>query len=154
MIEERSAGAVVFYDGEKGFEYLLLNYAAGHWDFPKGNIEKDESDVSTVRREINEETGIDDISFIPGFKRKVEYYYKRDGKLVHKVVIFYLVQAHRKDVKLSHEHLDYSWLSYDEAIKRATFENTKRILKEADEFLKDSRAKRSLDTFLQQPSEG
>ncbi|MEM2210616.1 MAG: NUDIX domain-containing protein [Nitrososphaerales archaeon] len=153
MIEERSAGAVVFYDGKNGFEYLLLNYTAGHWDFPKGNIEKNEKDIMTARREIREETGIEDITFIPGFKKKIEYYYKKDGELVHKVVIFYLVQAYCKNVKLSYEHLNYSWLNYDDALKRATFENTKRILREAHEFLKRSKGEKSLDKFLQQSFE-
>ncbi|GAI42981.1 unnamed protein product, partial [marine sediment metagenome] len=39
---EKSAGAVIFSRSDKKIEYLLLHYQAGHWDFPKGNIEKGE----------------------------------------------------------------------------------------------------------------
>ena len=50
--EERSAGAVLFsLDSKVGeIEYLLLNYAAGHWYFPKGNIENGEDEIQTARR--------------------------------------------------------------------------------------------------------
>jgi 8-oxo-dGTP pyrophosphatase MutT (NUDIX family) len=63
--QERSAGAVIFsFDSVLGkIEYLLLNYAAGHWDFPKGNIENGEDEIQTARREIQEETGICDVEF-------------------------------------------------------------------------------------------
>ena len=57
MIQEFSAGAVVLFKGVE-YEYLSLHYPAGHWDFPKGNIEKNESELQTVKREIKEETGI------------------------------------------------------------------------------------------------
>ena len=57
MKREKSAGAIVFRK-EKEPVYLLLHYEAKHWDFPKGHVEKNETDEQTVRREIQEETGI------------------------------------------------------------------------------------------------
>ncbi|MGI0011383.1 MAG: NUDIX domain-containing protein, partial [Nitrosopumilaceae archaeon] len=61
MIEERSAGAVLFSETDSGKIFLLLNYPSGHWDFVKGNIEKGETLQQTVIREIREETGITDV---------------------------------------------------------------------------------------------
>ena len=84
MIEERSAGAVLFRDDTSGNLFLLLNYPSGHWDFVKGNIEKGETMRETVIREIREETGIHDVSFVDGFEDKVEYHYQREGELIHK----------------------------------------------------------------------
>ena len=69
MKQERSAGAVVFIKETEPI-YLLLQYEAKHWDFPKGNIEKGETDQETVKREIAEETGIKDIEIIKDFKEK------------------------------------------------------------------------------------
>ena len=43
MIEERSAGAILYQEFPSGKIYLLLNYPSGHWDFVKGNIEKGET---------------------------------------------------------------------------------------------------------------
>ena len=48
MIEERSAGAVLFNETGSGKIFLLLNYPSGHWDFVKGNIEKGETLQQTV----------------------------------------------------------------------------------------------------------
>jgi 8-oxo-dGTP pyrophosphatase MutT (NUDIX family) len=39
-------------------------YGAGHWDFPKGHIEKNENEMAAVLREVKEETGIANIEII------------------------------------------------------------------------------------------
>jgi len=76
LAKECSAGAVLFSLDSTvcNIEYLLLNYTAGHWDFPKGNIETGEDEIDTARREIREETGIDDVEFLKDFKNKIQYY--------------------------------------------------------------------------------
>src|SRR3989338_118292 len=137
MPKEISAGAVVFRQN-KEVKYLLLNYEEGHWDFPKGNIEKGEEEKETVKREIEEETGIAKISFIEGFKEKIKYFYKREGQTIFKEVIFYLCETKEEKIKISYEHIGYKWLSYDEAIKQLTFKNAKEILKKAHSFLNSS----------------
>ena len=134
-MEERSAGAVLFREENSNRLYLLLHYTTKHWDFPKGNIEEGEDELSTVKREVKEETGITDLEFIDGFKRVIEYYYKRLGILVHKQVIFYLAKTREKDVKLSYEHIGYKWLPYEEAYNTLTYDNSKKILKDAEVFL-------------------
>ncbi len=145
--EERSAGAVIFYDDPSGKRlYLLLHYPSGHWDFPKGNIEKGENPRETAKREIYEETGLKDIEFIEGFQRKIEYYYRREGTTVHKEVIYYLAKSKSKDVKISWEHKGYIWLPYKEAVRRATFKNSKEVLMAAESYLK--KLSQGLEKFL------
>ena len=68
MHVEKSAGAIIFRKEEGNLCYLLLHYQSGHWDSLKGHIEKEESMEETVRREVEEETGIKDIKIIPSFK--------------------------------------------------------------------------------------
>jgi len=128
MIEERSAGAVLFSETDSGKIFLLLNYPSGHWDFVKGNIEKGETLQQTVIREIREETGITDAEFIEGFEDKIEYHYQRDGDLVHKEVVFFLAKTKTVDVKISHEHLGFLWLDFDDALKKLTYKNAKNIM--------------------------
>ena len=129
MIEERSAGAVLFRETPSGNLYLLLNYPSGHWDFVKGNIERGETLAETVIREIREETGIIDVSFVHGFEDKVEYHYQRNGELVHKEVVFFLAKTKTVDVKISHEHLGFVWLSFDDALKKLTYKNAQNVMK-------------------------
>lgn len=154
---EKSAGAVIFRQENKKIYYLLLHYEAGHWDFPKGNIERGEKLEETARREIFEETGIDDVRFVSGFKETIKYFYnpayinksigisrfsseargsyKREKKTILKFVTFFLAKTKIKKVKISWEHKGFQWLPYEEALSQLTFKNAKEILKKANKFL-------------------
>jgi bis(5'-nucleosidyl)-tetraphosphatase len=135
-MEERSAGAVVFRgSAHEGRSYLLL-LNAGHWDFPKGNREKGETELQTVLREVAEETGFTGISIVPGFRRVIEYYYRREGKNVHKQVVYLLAQTPVGEVRISKEHQGFGWFRYEEAVQRASFDNSKMILADAEEYVR------------------
>ncbi len=129
MLEERSAGSIIYRQSSKGKLYLLLNYPSGHWDFVKGNIEKGETFKQTVLREIREETGISDITFVDGFEDKIEYHYQRDGQVIHKEVVFFLSNTKTDQVVLSHEHLDYAWLNFDDALEKLTYKTAQKLFK-------------------------
>lgn len=131
---EKSAGAVVFRRN-KEIKYLLIQYGLGHWEFPRGLIEKDESLEETARREIKEEVGIEDIKFIPGFKEWVKFFFKFKRRNVMKIATFLLAETKTKEVQLSYEHKDYTWLGYKKALERLTYKNSKEILKKAHQFL-------------------
>lgn len=136
-MEERSAGAVVFRETTSGRVYLLLEYPAGHWDFPKGNIEKGEAPEATMRREIGEETGLHAIRVLDGFKHTIEYHYNRAGKRVHKQVIFFLAEATdpNEEVRVSFEHRQFAWRSHADAMRMVTYGNSRRLLQAAEALL-------------------
>ncbi len=134
MKKELSCGAVVF----RGRRYLLLHYPAGHWDFPKGHIKKGESVLACARRETEEETGINDLKFIPGFEEKIHYFFKEKGELISKDVIYVLSGTSTKKVNLSFEHTGYAWLPYKAALARLTFPTSKHVLEKAEAFLNAS----------------
>jgi len=135
LLEEKSAGAIVIHRSGSKIEYLILHYPAGHWDFPKGNVEKGESELDAAIREIGEETGLTDLRLINGFKRMIQYYYRKGDQLVKKTVTFYLAESKTKDVKLSYEHQGFIWLPIDEALAKVTYQNARNVLKEAHQFL-------------------
>jgi bis(5'-nucleosidyl)-tetraphosphatase len=140
MIEEISAGAVIFHDNpSKGTrEYLVLHYPAGHWDFPKGAVEKGETEEQAAKREILEETGLRIEEFVPDFRRQIEYYYRRQDGLAHKRVIFFLAQSKESKITISFEHSGYDWLSFEQAQRRLTFDNARNVLREANSWLSAS----------------
>jgi bis(5'-nucleosidyl)-tetraphosphatase len=146
MIEEKSAGAVVFYsDRPKGsWRFLVLHYPAGHWDFPKGAVEKGETEEQAATREILEETGLQITSFVPGYRREIEYHYRRADGLSHKRVIFFLAESPNTEVKISYEHSGFEWLSLEQALKKLTFENARKVLKDANSMLVSQAASRKL----------
>jgi len=135
MREQKSAGIVLFRNDSDKNEFLLLNYPQGHWDFVKGKIEQNETSHETALRETKEETGITNIEFVGGFEESVEYDFRFKKENIHKKVIFFLAKTNEKNIKLSHEHNDYLWLEYNDALKKTTFENAKNVLTKANEFL-------------------
>lgn len=142
MIIEKSAGAVIFRKKEDEIYYLLLRYPVSmrkpdkeYWGFSKGHVEKGEKIEETIKRETEEETGIKDIIFINGFREQEKYFFTRNKKKVFKTVIFFLAETKTKNIRISWEHIDFKWLSYDRAIKKLTFKNAKKILEKANNFL-------------------
>ncbi len=154
MVLEKSAGAVIFRK-ESSFAkatedksdkplFLLLCYPSishrapkDYWDLPKGHIEKGEELEETVKREVEEETGLKDVEFVEGFKETIKYFFKWEEKNILKFVTYYLMETKTKEVKISGEHIGYEWLPHEEAIEKLTFKNAKEILKKANDFLKN-----------------
>lgn len=134
-LEERSAGAVVFRRVSGSPRFLLLKYPAGHWDLPKGNIEEGEEPLQTMVREVREETGIVDLRVVPGFEKEIEYWYRREGKKVHKTVVFFLAETSAEKVTISFEHQDYGWFGYEETLKTVTYPNARRLVGEGEAFM-------------------
>ncbi len=137
---EKSCGVVLFNSNN----VLLLQYAAGqkegnwnltgHWDFPKGHVDKGETEIETATRELEEETGIKDIVFLDKFRKTINYTFQRGDRKIGKEVVFFIAKTIVKEVNLSHEHVDYEWLDFKSALKRLTYDNARSVLKEAIDF--------------------
>ena len=128
MIEETSSGVVLFRKENEKILFLLLHYPSGHWDFVKGKMESGESPHETGRRETREETGIRDVKLLDCFEGWSQYNFQFEGELVQKKVVFFLGETKTKDIKISHEHLNYTWMDYSTAMEKITFDNAKTVL--------------------------
>jgi bis(5'-nucleosidyl)-tetraphosphatase len=137
MLTKKSSGAVIFNNsiGEKYF--LVLLYGGGHWDFPKGGIEEGESELEAAKREIREETGIQEVEFVEGFRRIISYTYTSNGDVVVKSVVFFLAMTNSFQVVLSREHKAYAWLRFDDALEQLTFKTAKQVLTDVYTFLRN-----------------
>lgn len=124
MKHEKSCGAIIF-DGDK---VLVLQQAAGHWGFPKGHVEKNETEVETATREIKEETNLD-VEINTNY-RYSESYSPAEG--IEKEVIYFIAKVTGGKIKPQEEEVQkIEWLNYEEALNRLTFENSKNLLKKA-----------------------
>ena len=136
MVKEKSVGAVVFRKANNP-EFLLLHYNAGHWGFPKGHVEGNETEKQTMLREVEEETGLKDLEVLPGFRQYTKYFFRRGEETVFKEVVFYLLEAREGKVKISFEHKAFEWLCFEKALQRLTFKNTKGVLQKAQSLLNE-----------------
>ncbi len=119
---------------------LLLRHSSissrggGHWDFPKGHIDDGETEIQTALRELEEETGITHANIIDGFRDTITYTFSGGQGQIEKEVVFFIAFTKESNVTLSHEHIDYSWLDFDSAFSRLTYDNARQVLRNAIEF--------------------
>ena len=88
---ETSCGVVLVNYGT----VLLLQYPQGHWDLPKGKVERGEKLEEAAIREVNEETGINNIK-ITGDLITTYHTYEIDG-VVHLKTTFWYAMEHSMD---------------------------------------------------------
>jgi len=138
MIEETSAGIILYRKENSEKLFLLLHYPSGHWDFVKGKMEKGETIQQTAIRETKEETGITDITFVENFEEWIGYNFKHKGELIQKKVVFFLAETKTKNIKISHEHRGYTWMDYNASMEKTTFDNAKTVLTKAQRLLSNT----------------
>ncbi|MBU0668398.1 NUDIX domain-containing protein [Patescibacteria group bacterium] len=135
MRREFSAGIVLFTENGEQRKYLLLHYPGGHFDFPKGHLEGDETEKEAATRELEEETGITHLELIDGYCEKIKYQFRHQGGIIQKGVTFFLGKTSKEEVTISHEHQASMWLPYKEAHRKLTFETAKNLLEKAENHL-------------------
>lgn len=107
------------------------------WQFVAGGGEDTETPIEAAVREISEETGIkaDNIiklvsmTYVPVdviSKRHREHW----AKDIYVLPEYSFAFECTHDIELSNEHLEYDWLSYDEAMTRLNWDSNKTALYE------------------------
>jgi 8-oxo-dGTP pyrophosphatase MutT (NUDIX family) len=140
MLKEKSCGAIVYRIGnEKGEpQILLIKHKNGeHWSFPKGHTEFGESEHETALREVKEETGLD-VVLQPGFRRTVIY---RPKPNTEKEVVYFVAEVKEGEINIQEEELSEAmWVGISRASILVTFENDRRLISGAKQFLVDAPA--------------
>jgi len=135
MKYEKSCGAVIFTYVDSEIRYVLVQSRAGHFGFPKGHMEIGETEEETALREVFEEVRLRPV-FLKNF-REVSEYVLPSGN-VQKQVVFFLGYYELQKIILQETELQKAFLaSYDEAMVLLEYEDTRRILKSANQFLKN-----------------
>ena len=134
MATERSAGAIIYrITAEGDLRFLLLQAALGKpWGFPKGKLDRGETEEQAARREIAEEAGLQEIAFAPDFRYVVRYTFRRGRVLIRKDVVYFLARTDNPDVQISWEHVAFRWAPLDEALELVNYENAREALRRAN----------------------
>ncbi|MEK7617370.1 MAG: NUDIX domain-containing protein [Patescibacteria group bacterium] len=134
MKREFSAGGIVF--NSKGQVLLTEHSQNKHWSFPKGLLSDhpEQTMEESALREVKEEGGIE--AEIVGKVGYNKYVYTLNGEKIFKVVTYFLMKYLSGDIK-DHdwEVSDIGWFEVDDALKKLTFSQDKKLLKQAVEML-------------------
>ena len=132
---EKSCGAVVFTRENGCPRYVIIESREGIFGFPKGHTEGNESEKETALREILEETGLN-VKIIENFRAEDTYSFWRKKEPVIKNVVYFLSEySNQTPVPQKTELNNIYLIDYEKALESFQFENTKRILTEAHQYL-------------------
>ena len=130
MQYEKSCGALVLRRDENGKLYILMirHKAGGHRSFPKGHMERGETEYMTAVREVFEETAVQ-IRIDTDFRETV-HYHPQPG--VSKEVVYFLTETAQKDIHPREgEIAQVEWVPVEEAEASLTHENDKTVFRAA-----------------------
>ena len=135
MTYEKSCGAVVFTKMDGEIKFLLISNLQGIYGFPKGHVEGKETETETALREVYEETNLR-IKLIDGFRTTDEHLIPQKKDTI-KQITYFLGVFENQNVIYQREELSGACLvSYEEAMELFQFESSRRILTDANEYLK------------------
>ena len=136
-MKENSYGVIPVFRNEDGnFLFLTIQHHEGHWGFPKGKKDSDdETDEEAAKRELKEEAGIRKVELV---HEPVEEHYEfvRGGKIIQKTITYFIGLTSAKEVIIQEEEIrDFSWLPFEEARGRLTYDEAKGVLEKAYNYL-------------------
>ena len=106
----RSCGVIPYRLADGVREYLILLQTNNCWSFPKGHMERGETEAETALRELREETGLA-AELVPGARVLSEYPINR---LTRKQTVLFLGEVSGDVVPQKTEVLDYRWVRAEE----------------------------------------
>ena len=124
----KSCGAIVYRRGTHGLEFLILNEQHSEkWGFPKGHMERGESERETAIREISEEAG-----FLPtlegDFREEIHYRISASGE---KSVVYFLSEYNGPISVRKNEIASYTWVTAESARQYLHRSNLIRVIEKA-----------------------
>ena len=116
----------------KGSQILLQNRVKADWagyTLPGGHIEPGETAKMTARREIEEETGLKNVSVLT-WLGKIHFKYRRADKLVLMTTQIYLVQAmNSKEMPTPEKWMKgIRWFPFAEALDAIEYDDIEKLM--------------------------
>jgi len=131
IVREPTSGGIIFRytEDKKDIEILLIQDSKDRWTIPKGHIEPGETAKMTARREIEEETGLKNVSVL-AWLGKIHFKYRRLDKLVLMTTQIYLVEAlDEKEHPMKEKWMKgIKWFSFADALSVIEYEDIEKLM--------------------------
>ena len=131
IVREPTSGGIIFRftKDKKDIEILLIQDSKERWTIPKGHIEPGETAKMTARREIEEETGLKNVSILT-WLGKIHFKYRRIDKLVLMTTQIYLVQAlDSHETPIPEKWMKgIRWFPFAEALEVIEYEDIEKLM--------------------------
>lgn len=131
VVRETTSGGIVFRRNKHNnqLEILLIQDAKNRWTIPKGHVEEGEEPRQTAQREIQEETGLQEMK-VMSWLGKVNFRYRRGHTLVLMTMHIFLVQGKGDTDDLQGEDWlnDIKWLPSQVAIDRIAYDDIGKLI--------------------------
>lgn len=142
MTRHFSAGGVVFKRQGDSLLFLLVqpkpsvDFPKIRFGFPKGLLESGEKSVDGAQREVFEETGITGRVLEKIGESKIFYTFKEEK--IFKIISYFLIEyGAGEDRPQLEEIAQLLWLPFEEALKKLTHLDDKKILERAKTMIYD-----------------
>ena len=120
----KSCGCIIFNKKK----VLVIKQINGDYGFPKGHVEKDETEIECAYRETLEETGVK-VTIDPKYRFTVSY--NVNGGIPKKA-IYFIAFPKTETIKIQKEELlDAKWIDANEVGNILTYKNLKKIWNKA-----------------------
>ena len=130
----KSCGFIVYKIVNDKLLFLVIGSKNGDVGFPKGHMEKDETETQTAFRELKEETNIE-VLLIEGFRYQIEYPLPKKKDTI-KQSIYFLGKCINEDIICQEKEVDEAkFLTLEESLELLTFDETKKMLQLANDYL-------------------
>ena len=137
-MKEKSCGAIVYKKENNDYKFLLVYQNNGHYSFPKGHMENDETELETTIREIKEETNLD-VLVNTDFRISIEYL--MEAKNVMKEAVYFLATPISSKLKNQEGEIEFcDWYNYEDAMNLLEFDNIKEVFEKAYNFIKNKKS--------------
>lgn len=147
-LTQHSTGGIVYRHTGRSVDVIMIKDTYGKWTFPKGHVEPNESFEEAAKREIAEETGIDEhILHTKAELGEMDYWFRspfpsdqgeeEEPVLIHKYVTYYLFELHT-EADLSpqeHEIQEVAWVPYDEMGAKNEYEDNQELVQRAKQYI-------------------
>jgi len=126
MKKAYSSGGIVTKIINGKTHILLIKHEDGFLVFPKGHIKDGETEEQAALREVKEETGLSDLKIINKLGEAIRPSKEDSGEEVEKIIHLFLMETDNHVHSEADE--DYSWFTYEEALKGLGFPQEKDFL--------------------------